>query len=110
MNNMDKITIYDNVYTSLTFHLEDFDFTGIQKVIFTIRNSLKDGSDYIVVKEFTESKIYTVLITPEEASLIKNNAYYDFNEIIDDGSRLKISDTGTIIKENSVGRVGDSEE
>lgn len=105
---MEEIVLYENVYTGLTFYLGNFDFTGIQKVIFTIRNSLKESSEPIIIKEFTESKNHNILITPEETNKIINNAYYDFNEILDDGSRLKILETGRVIKKPSVGRVGDS--
>ena len=44
-----------------------------------------------------------MIITPSESLKLVNGAEYDFNQVLNDGTRYKISDTGKIILRRSIG-------
>jgi hypothetical protein len=93
---MQQIRIDVGVYTALEIDLTGFDFTGIDKLIMTAKNSPVETSAVLFEREFTEPKVYTEFITPEESKKIVNGAVYDFNKVLADGRRLKMGDNGKI--------------
>lgn len=104
---MNAIRIDVGVHTILHVNLTDVDFTDIEKIIFTIKNSNDSKAPVIVEKTFTESGFYEVIITPSESLKMKEGALFDFNQILKDGTRYKISNTGKIILRKGVGKFYD---
>lgn len=92
---METITIDVGVYTPLRLDLTNYDFTGIEKLVFTIKNLLTD-EEPVVTREFTESKEYNITISPEESRKLLSTAQYDFDEIMEDGKTYKASENGEI--------------
>jgi hypothetical protein len=93
---MQQIRIDVGVYTALEIDLTGFDFTGVKRLILTVKNSPVETSAVLFEREYTEAKVYTEYITPEESKKIVNGAVYDFNKELIDGRRLKIGDNGKI--------------
>lgn len=100
---MNAIRIDVGVHTILHVNLTEVDFTDIKEIVFTIKNPSPKSSKPIVEKTFTESGFYEVIITPSESLKLEEGAEYDFNQVLKDGTRYKISDTGKIILRKSVG-------
>lgn len=93
---MQTIRIDYGVHTALEIDLTGFDFTGIKKLILTAKNSPVDASEVLFEREYTEAKVYTEYITPEESKRIVNGAVYDFNKELSNGKRLKMGENGKI--------------
>jgi hypothetical protein len=93
---MQTIRIDVGVYTALEVDLSGFDFTGVKKVVMTAKNSPVERSEALFVREFTEAKVYTEFITPEESAQLVDGAVYDFVKELADGKRLKMGDNGKI--------------
>lgn len=100
---MNDIRIDVGVCTLLNINLSDIDFTGAEKIIFTVKNTPKVDAPVIIEREFTEPRIYSIKITPEESLRLKGGAEYDFNKVLADGTRIKITDNGKIIFRKCVG-------
>ncbi len=100
---MNALRIDVGVHTILHVNLTNVDFADIEKIIFTVKNPSDKGSKPIIEKAFTESGFYEVIITPSESLKLADGAEYDFNQVLKDGTRYKISDTGKIILRKSVG-------
>jgi hypothetical protein len=101
---MQQIRIDVGVYTALEIDLPGFDFTGISKLIMTAKNSPVETSEVLFEREYTEAKVYTEYITPEESRKIVDGAVYDFNKVLVDGKRLKMGDNGKIELRKGCGR------
>lgn len=84
-------------------NLTEVDFTDIKEIVFTIKNPSHKNSKPIIEKTFTESGFYEVIITPSESLKLVEGAEYDFNQVLKDETRYKISETGKIILRKSVG-------
>ena len=93
---MQQIRIDIGVHTALEIDLSGFDFTGVKKVILTAKNAPIETSAVIFEREYTEAKVYTEYITPEESVKLVNGAVYDFNKELENGKRLKMGDNGKI--------------
>lgn len=93
---MQQIRIDVGVYTALEIDLSGFDFTGVEKLVMTAKNSPVETAEVLFEREYTEAKVYTEFITPEESRKIVNGAVYDFNKVLIDGKRLKMGDNGKI--------------
>lgn len=93
---MQQIRIDVGVYTALEIDLSGFDFAGIKRLIMTAKNSPVETAEVLFEREFTEAKVHTVFITPEESKKIVSGAVYDFNKELADGKRLKMGDNGKI--------------
>lgn len=100
---MDDIRVDVGVYTTLDVDLTQFDFTGVNKVVFTVKNGLDPSFRVVLEKEFEENKVHQINITPEESRRMKDGAVYDFNMILSDGKRHKVGDNGKIILRRGVG-------
>ena len=102
---MDFIIVDVGVYTALQIDLSEFDFTDIEKVIFTIKNQPVTNENVIVERTFVSSGVFDIIISPEESVKLIDGAVYDFNAVFTDGNRYKISETGKVILRPSVGSV-----
>ena len=100
---MNALRIDVGVHTILHVNLTEVDFTDIKEIVFTIKNPSLRNSKPIIEKTFTESGFYEVIITPSESLKLVEGAEYDFNQVLKDETRYKISDTGRIILRKSVG-------
>ena len=100
---MNEVVIDVGVFTLLHINLSEVDFTGIREIVFTVKNFSIVDAPVIIERVFTEAGFYEVLITPEESVMLANGAEYDFNQILTDGTRLKLTDNGKIILRKSVG-------
>ena len=98
---MDSIRVDVGVYTLLEVDLSEFDFTGIKKVIMTVKNNR--CRDILFEREFSTAEIHAVTITPEESWLLRDAAEYDFNVLADDGKRYKNGDNGKIVLRRGCG-------
>lgn len=99
---MDKITIDVGVHTLLLIDLTDYDFTNVEKIVLTIKNSLTESP--VIEKEFATAQIHSITITPEESELLKPGAVYDFNRVNNNGERFKEGDNGQIILRRGCGQ------
>jgi len=98
---MDSIRVDVGVYTLLEVDLSEFDFTGIKKVIMTVKNTYY--RDILFEREFSTAEIHAVTITPEESRLLRDAAEYDFDVLTDDGKRYKNGDNGKIVLRRGCG-------
>ena len=106
------MVITRGVYTQLVVHLEDYDFSGITKVILTIKNELEEKP--VVVREYSTPEEIVETISPEEAERLYYNkkighgsAFYDFDAILSNGNRIKISKNGNVDIVKGVGDIND---
>ena len=100
---MNVLRIDVGVHTLLHINLSNVDFTGIKEIVFTVKNFSSVNSPPIIERAFREPGFYEVMISPHESLRLFPGAEYDFNQVLTDGTRLKISDTGKIILRQSVG-------
>ena len=100
---MDVIKIDIGVFTHFVLDCSQVDFTGITKLIFTIKNSPNVKAPAIIEKEITEPKEYTVHITPEESIKLKQSAVWDIDKVLIDGKRYKMTGNGRVILRKGVG-------
>lgn len=104
---MNELRIDVGVHTILHINLTDVDFTDIKEIVFTVKNFQVANSPVVIERTFTEPGFYEVIITPSESLRLVQGAEYDFNQVLNDGTRYKISDTGKIILRRSVGEFYD---
>lgn len=100
---MKEIRIDVGVCTAISINLADVDWTGIEKVIFTVKNFASFKDKAIIEREFTEAKVHKVIIKPEESIQLIDSAVYDFNMVLVDGTRQKMTNNGKVILRRSVG-------
>lgn len=100
---MKDIQIDIGVCTMLNVDLSAIDFTGVEKVIFTVKNFPSVKSEVIIEREFTEADVHTVIVQPEESVKLTDGAVYDFNKVLTDGTRLKMTDNGKVVLRKAVG-------
>lgn len=104
---MNELRIDVGVHTILHVNLTDVDFADIREIVFTVKNFSVANSPVVIERTFTEPGFYEVIITPSESLRLVQGAEYDFNQVLKDGTRYKISDTGKIILRKSVGEFYD---
>ena len=85
------IIIDRGVYTSLQVDLTDYDFSGIQKVVMTFKNTPL-SSEPLFTREFTEKAVHNVIITPAESKLLTVGAECDFIRVTGDNKCYKDGD------------------
>lgn len=100
---METIEINVGVYTPLKIDFTDYDFTGVDKVILTIKNYV--GGEEIITREFDAKKEYNILITPEESKQLTGSPVYDFTKITMDGKTYKETEISNVILKNVVGEI-----
>lgn len=100
---MKDIRIDIGVCTVLNINLSDVDFSTTEKVIFTVKNYASVKAEEIIEREFTEAKNHEVIVTPEESIKLLEGAVYDFNQVLKDGTRLKMTENGKVILRQAVG-------
>ena len=105
MKLMKTIIIDVGVYTAIDIDLTEFDFTGIEKLILTAKNSTDTESPVVFQREYTEPIIINEIITPKESLLLRRGAVYDFISVLVDGKGYKESSNGSISLREGVGRV-----
>ena len=100
---MKNIRIDIGVCTALDIDLSTVDFTGIEKVIFTVKNYPVPDYPDLIERVFTEPGVHEVVITPEESLALKATAEYDFCMVLADGKRFKMTDNGKVVLRKAVG-------
>jgi hypothetical protein len=100
---MKTIQIDIGVCTALTINLTNVDFTGIKEIIFTVKNFANPTSPAIIERSFTEAGIHDVIVKPEESVKLVSSAEYDFDMVMADGTRHKMTDNGKVILRKGVG-------
>lgn len=103
---MSTIRIDVGVYTALDVDLSAIDFTGVEKVVLTVKN--KNSEEVLTLREFTTPEVHTVTVTPQESTSLANGAVYDFNIITADGKRYKNGENGAVQLRKGVGAWTDS--
>lgn len=101
---MDTITIDFGVHTALEFDFTGFDFTGISKVVWTVKKSPNHALPVLFTREFTEPKVYSIIITPQESMKLNEEAVYDFTKVLVDGNTYKNGENGKIELRRGVGQ------
>ena len=100
---MESIRIDVGVYTNLEIDFTEFDWTGIAKVLFLIKNYKSPNVEAVVTREFTQAEgILHIEITPEESMRIKEQAEYGFMVILNNGKSYKNGDDGKVILKRGV--------
>lgn len=98
---LNTIKISRKVHTTLKFDLTNFVFPIGSKLIFTIKET--EWTKELIKRQFTESLVYNVLITPEEANKLTNNEYkYDIVLELSDGVKLKQSLISDVVVEGVI--------
>lgn len=100
---MKDIRIDVGVYTVLNINLENADLTGIKEIVFTVKNFPSVKSEVIIERVFTEAKVHEIIIKPEESMRLTDSAVYDFNKVLVDGTRQKMTENGKVILRKGVG-------
>lgn len=100
---MQDIRIDIGVCTALSINLSGVDFTGIKEVIFTVKNFADINSPVIIERRFTEPKVHEIIIMPEESVRLYPNAQYDFDAVLADDRRVKLTENGGVILRRGVG-------
>ena len=100
---MQDIRIDVGVCTVFNITLLEEHFVGVKEIIFTVKNYPSVGSEVIIERVFTEAGKHEIIVKPEESVKLCSNAEYDFNAVLDNGTRLKMTDNGKVILRKSVG-------
>ena len=100
---MQDIRIDVGVCTVFDITLLEEHFAGVKEIIFTVKNYPSVEADVIIERTFTAPGKHRITIEAEESVKLSSKAEYDFNAILDDGTRLKMTDNGGVILRKSVG-------
>ena len=100
---MKEIRIDVGVCTSLEIDLSHIDFTGIEGVVFTVKNYPDPRSPEIIERLFTSKGVHEMIITAEESLALTATAEYDFCMQLADGKRFKITNNGKVVLRKAVG-------
>lgn len=96
---LDKQTtlyLYRGATSSIDFDFTEFDFNG-GKCVFTISNICKDTK--LFQYEFTESKLYTIIIPDEFTATLKENKYlYNIMYILGNERYPECTDSDVIVR------------
>lgn len=96
---LDKQTtlyLYRGATSSIDFDFTEFNFNG-GKCVFTISNICKDTK--LFQYEFTESKLYTIIIPDEFTATLKDNKYlYNIMYIIGNERYPECADSDVIVR------------
>ena len=100
---MEDIRIDVGVDTILEVDLSEMVFDGIEAIIFTVKNMPNIECDPIIERKFTTAEIHKIKITAEESIKLTERAQYDFQKLLTDGTRIKMTDNGNVRLRWSVG-------
>ena len=100
---MEDIRIDVGVDTILQVDLSEIEFTEVEAIIFTIKNILTIKAEPIVERKFLTAGVHDVIISAVESSKLQDGAQYDFQKLLINGTRIKITDNGNIKLRRAVG-------
>jgi hypothetical protein len=100
---VEDIRVDVGVCTVFSITLTDEELTDAEKVIFTVKNAATVDSPVIIEREFTSLGEHKIIIQPEESIKLTEHAVYDFNRVLKDGTRIKLTDNGKVILRKGVG-------
>ena len=100
---MDDVRLDVGLYTHFVIDCSQVDFTGIEKLIFTVKNSTGLKDPPVIRREFTAGGLQDVYITPEESIQVKNNAFWDVDKVLTNGQQYKMTDNGRVVLRFGVG-------
>lgn len=106
---MQVLKINVGVHTAKKFDFNNIDFTGVNKVIFTVKNGTDDSFPVIIRREIFEKDLvngrYNCIITCEESLNLTPGAVYDFVKEVETGECFKMGrGNGRVELEYGVGR------
>ena len=97
LNKQTTLYLYRGGSSSIDFDFSEFSFVNGSKCVFTISNLCK--SNKLLQFEFTESKKYTMIISDEFTSTLKDNQYvYNIVYIVGDERYPQCSDSDIIVR------------
>ena len=97
LNKQTTLYLYRGASTSIEFDFRNFEFKNNSKCIFTISNLCKNSK--LLQFEFTESKKYTMIITDEFTTSLKDNKYlYNIMYIVGDERYPQCADSDIIVR------------
>lgn len=96
LNKQTTIYLYRGATSSVNFDFTNFNFNG-GKCIFTISNICKESN--LFQYEFTQNKIYTVIIPDEFTATLKDNKYlYNIMYILGNERYPQCADSDVIVR------------
>jgi uncharacterized membrane protein len=96
LNKQTTLYLYRGATSSIDFDFTNFDFNG-GKCVFTISNICKDTK--LFQYEFTESKVYTIIIPDEFTATLKENKYlYNIMYILGNERYPECADSDVIVR------------
>lgn len=96
LNKQTTLYLYRGASSSIEFDFTEFNFNG-GKCIFTLSNLCK--KENLLQFEFNESKKYTMIISDEFTSQLKDNKYlYNIMFIINDERYPECADSDVIVR------------
>lgn len=96
LNKQTTIYLYRGATSSIDFDFTNFNFNG-GKCAFTISNICKDTK--LFQYEFTESKVYTIIIPDEFTATLKENKYlYNIMYILGNERYPECADSDIIVR------------
>ena len=108
MGQMSPITVDIGVYTVISFDVSGVDWTGIDRLVLTVKNTALPGAPEIIEREFPAADYsgrvtLQVTVTPEESLKLREGAVYDFCKRSEAGLLFKVTENGAVILKNGVG-------
>ena len=96
LNKQTTLYLYRGATSSVNFDFTNFNFNG-GKCIFTISNICKESK--LFQYEFTQNKIYTVIIPDEFTATLKDNKYlYNIMYILGNERYPQCADSDVIVR------------
>ena len=96
LNKQTTLYLYRGATSSIDFDFTEFDFNG-GKCVFTISNICKDTK--LFQYEFTESKVYTIIIPDDFTATLKENKYlYNIMYLLGNERYPECADSDVIVR------------
>ena len=97
LNKQTTLYLYRGASSSIDFDFSNFDFAVGSKCVFTISNLCK--KENLLQFEFNQKKKYTMIITDEFTSTLKDNKYiYNIMYIVGDERYPQCADSDIIVR------------
>ena len=97
LNKQTTLYLYRGASSSIDFDFREFTFAKDSKCIFTISNICK--KDKLLQFEFNQSKKYTMIVSDEFTSTLKDNQYlYNIMYIVGDERYPQCGDSDIIVR------------